>query len=201
MNAALLLSKERVGDINAQVEDSLAGIRVVKSFTNEALEATRFEIQNQRFVDSRRNGYKNEAYFFGGMTAFTQLITISVIVLGGIFITHASLDLADLVTYLLCVAILVDPVQRLANFSKADTQLISYQINRNLPRQREASFAYRRFKIFDSDSPMSRNSFLNHIDRVVSNRILSSRLLILQLGLELIHSLSERIRQMAECLE
>src|SRR3989338_6390254 len=127
MNAALLLSKERVGDINAQVEDSLAGIRVVKSFTNEALEATRFEIQNQRFVDSRRNGYKNEAYFFGGMTAFTQLITISVIVLGGIFITHASLDLADLVTYLLCVAILVDPVQRLANFSKADTQLISYQ--------------------------------------------------------------------------
>ena len=117
MNTALLHSKERIGDINAQVEDSLAGIRVVKSFANESLEKSRFADKNQSFLDSRREGYKNEAYFYSGMEAFAQLITITVIILGTVGITHASLGLPDLITYLLCVAILVDPVQRLVNFS------------------------------------------------------------------------------------
>jgi ATP-binding cassette subfamily B protein len=118
MNAALRISRERVGDINAQVEDTLSGIRVVKSFTNEDIEQKKFAYENQRFVDSRSDGYKSEAYFSAGMIASTQLITIAVIVFGGIAIVHASLDLADLLTYLLCVGILVEPIQRLVNFAR-----------------------------------------------------------------------------------
>jgi ATP-binding cassette, subfamily B, bacterial len=118
MNIALRKSKDRIGDINAQVEDSLAGIRVVKSFTNEAIEKRKFVYENNRFVESRRDGYKSEAYFSNGMDAFTQLITIAVIIFGAVRIVNASLDLADLVTYLLCVAILIDPIQRLVNFSR-----------------------------------------------------------------------------------
>jgi len=118
MNIALSRSKDRIGDINAQVEDTLSGIRVVKSFTNEEIEKKKFAYENNRFVDSRRDGYKSEAYFSGGMIAFTQLITIAVIIFGGVGIVSASLDLADLVTYLLCVAILIDPIQRLVNFAR-----------------------------------------------------------------------------------
>jgi ATP-binding cassette subfamily B protein len=118
MNFALRVSKDRIGDINAQVEDTLAGIRVVKSFTNEEIERRKFAYANKRFLESRSDGYKSEAFFSGGMIAFTQLITIAVIVFGGVAIANASLDLADLVTYLLCVAILTDPIQRLVNFAR-----------------------------------------------------------------------------------
>ncbi|HZU67232.1 MAG TPA: ABC transporter ATP-binding protein [Ktedonobacteraceae bacterium] len=118
MNRALRSSKDRIGDINAQVEDTLAGIRVVKSFTNEDIETSKFAYANRRFLASRNEGYKSEAYFSGGLMAFTQLITISVIIFGGIAIVHASLDVADLVTYLLCISILIDPIQKLVNFGR-----------------------------------------------------------------------------------
>lgn len=118
MNAALMTSKDRIGDINAQVEDTLSGIRVVKSFTNEEIEKQKFAYENNRFLDSRREGYRSEAYFSEGMMAFTQLITIAIIVLGGAGMVHASLDLADLLTYLLYVGILIEPIQRLVNFAR-----------------------------------------------------------------------------------
>ncbi len=118
MNVALRQSRDRIGDINAQVEDTLAGIRVVQSFTNESVERQKFAQANRRFVDSRREGYRSEAYFYGGMNAFTQLMTIAVIGLGAAAIAQASLDLADLLTYLLCVGILIEPIQRLVNFAR-----------------------------------------------------------------------------------
>ncbi len=118
MNRALRRSKDRIGDINAQVEDTLAGIRVVKSFTNEDVETRKFAYANDSFLASRSDGYKSEAYFSGGLAAFTQLMTIAIIIFGSVAIVHAALDVADLVTYLLCVAILIDPVQKLVNFGR-----------------------------------------------------------------------------------
>jgi ATP-binding cassette subfamily B protein len=116
MKAALRKSKDRIGDINAQVEDTLSGVRVVKSFTNEEIEKKKFAYENNRFVDSRRDGYKSEAYFSEGMSAFTQLMTIAVVVFGGAGIVHASLDLADLLTFLLYIGILLEPIKRFSNF-------------------------------------------------------------------------------------
>ena len=118
MNAALRTSRDRVGDINAQVEDTLGGIRVVASFTNEEVESEKFAAANNRFLASRKDGYRSEAYLDAGMKAFTQLITVAVVVLGGVAIVHGSLNAGDLVTYLLYVAILIDPMLRLANFTR-----------------------------------------------------------------------------------
>ena len=118
MGRAQRSSKDRIGDINAQVEDTLAGIRVVKSFTNEDIERRKFEGANQRFLVSRSDCYRNEAYFSGGLIAFTQLITIAVVILGSAAIVRASLDLADLLTYLLFIGILIDPIQKLVNFGR-----------------------------------------------------------------------------------
>ncbi len=119
MNRALRRTKDRIGDINERVEDALAGIRVAKSFTNEKLENARFAYHNDRFLSSRSDGYRSEAWFSGGMEAFAQLITIAVIVFGSVAIARDSLDLADLVTFLLCVAVLVDPIKRFANFARS----------------------------------------------------------------------------------
>jgi ATP-binding cassette subfamily B protein len=118
MNRALRASKERIGDINAQLEDTLGGIRVVRSFTNEAVERRKFERENARFVQSRADGYRSEALHHNGLVALTQLITIMVIVVGAAAILGASLTLADLITCLLFIAILTDPVNRLINFAR-----------------------------------------------------------------------------------
>ncbi|MGR9156948.1 ABC transporter ATP-binding protein [Rhizobium leguminosarum] len=116
MNRALEASKRQIAAVNERVEDALAGIRVVQSFANEALEKERFAEQNRRFLKSRAEGYRSEAWFSVGTETFAQLITIIVIVVGGLRILTAELTVPDMLTFLLCVAVLVDPVQRLANF-------------------------------------------------------------------------------------
>ena len=118
MRIALRVSHARIGDINAQVEDTLSGIRVVKSFTNEEIETLKFGYENNRFLDTRRDVYKSEANFSAGMISFMQLLIIAVIVFGGVAILNASLDLPDLITFLLYVGILIEPIQRFSNFTR-----------------------------------------------------------------------------------
>lgn len=118
LNIALSKSRARIGDINAQVEDTLSGIKVVQSFTNEAIEKEKFAYENRRFVETRRDFYRSETFFYEGMVAFTQFLTMGVIVFGGVAIVNAGLDLADLITYLLFVAILIDPISKFANLAR-----------------------------------------------------------------------------------
>ncbi len=118
LQRALRSSKDRVGDVNAQLEDTLAGVRVVKSFTNEEVEARKFAAENERFLASRRIEYRGYMLFSSGLIGFGQLITIAVVIFGAVAIVHAELDLADLATYLLCIAILIDPIQKLVNFGR-----------------------------------------------------------------------------------
>lgn len=125
MYGALRKSKDRIGDINAQVEDTLAGIRVVQSFTNESYEAKKFQQENNRFVESKRDAYKNEGYFYTGILTLTQLMTITVVFFGALSIVGESLDLADLLTFLLYSVILIEPIQRLGNFIRLYQEGIS----------------------------------------------------------------------------
>jgi len=119
MNQALRQGKARIAAINERVEDSLSGIRVVKSFVGEEVEARRFAEENARFLQTRRFGYLSEAWASAGLATFAQLITVTVIVIGAARITAARLSAADLMTYLLCVAILVDPINRVVNFVRS----------------------------------------------------------------------------------
>jgi ATP-binding cassette subfamily B protein len=118
MNAALMRSRARIGDVNAQVEDTLAGIRVVKAFTNEALEQQKFARQNEQFVASRLAGYKSETFFYNGMEVFVHLFTITVIVVGGAGIVLNALNLTDVVTFLLYVGSLMEPIHRVVNLAR-----------------------------------------------------------------------------------
>ncbi|MEK3915711.1 ABC transporter ATP-binding protein [Paenibacillus sp. FSL H7-0331] len=117
LNKALRRNKERIGDVNAQVEDSLSGIRVVKSFANEHIEIDKFNRENYRFLDSRKQTYKAEAYFFNGVETIIQLITITVIIFGSASIVGSMLEIADLITFLLYISFMVEPIQRLTHMS------------------------------------------------------------------------------------
>ncbi len=118
MNLAVRTSRDRIGDVNAQLEDSLAGIRVVKSFTNERGEAKKFNTQNNRFLEGRRIEYKSYMFFSSGMLFFTQILTIVLLVVGGASIVGRSLDLVDLLTYLLYLGILLEPIRGASNLGR-----------------------------------------------------------------------------------
>ena len=118
LHAAFKRNRERIGDINAQVEDNLSGIRVVKSFANEEMEKKKFRYENNRFLESRKNGYKMESYLFQGVGTITQLIMVTVIVFGGASIVNASLDLADLITFLLYIGNFIEPIQKLTHMTE-----------------------------------------------------------------------------------
>src|ERR1044072_6985697 len=76
LNITMKRNKERIGDINAQVEDSLGGIRVVKSFTNEEMEKRKFAHENNRFLESRKDTYRNEAVIWQAVVLLTQCVTV-----------------------------------------------------------------------------------------------------------------------------
>jgi len=117
LNHSFRRNRERIADINAMVEDNLSGIRVVKAFANEKIEREKFAFQNNQFLESRKTTYRNEAYLYNGMEIFIQLISITVIVYGGINIVNASLDLADLITFILYIGYLIEPIQKLTHLT------------------------------------------------------------------------------------
>lgn len=118
MLAAFRTNLQRMSEINAQVEDTLSGIRVVKSFANEAAEQKKFEAENLRFLESRKSIYQNESVLYQGVNAIIQCITITVIVFGGARIVAAGLDLADLITFLLYLGNLIEPIQKLTHMTQ-----------------------------------------------------------------------------------
>ncbi len=118
MNRAFRKNRERIAEINAQVEDNLSGIRVVKSFANEEIETKKFQAGNARFVESKRNSYWNMSSFHSGLTLFTALINIAMIAGGGFFITKGLINMSDMLTFLLYINTLIEPVRKLINFTE-----------------------------------------------------------------------------------
>lgn len=118
LKKAFKRNREKIGEINGQIEDSLAGIRVVKSFANEDTELHKFEEGNQAFLESKQSAYHVMGIYHSGLGAFTSLITIIVIVSGALFLTKASIEIADLVTFMLYISTYTEPVKKLINFTE-----------------------------------------------------------------------------------
>ena len=118
MKKAYKKNKQRVGDINARLEDNLSGIRVVKSFSNEDYEIDRFHYENNRYVKSKRNSYYYMGRFHSGLGAFTSMITVVAVFFGAIFISKETLTTPDLIAFLLYVNNLIDPVKKFINFTE-----------------------------------------------------------------------------------
>lgn len=118
MKTAFRKNRERIADINAQIEDNLSGIRVVKSFANEKQEMEKFYAGNSRFVESKSNAYWQMAKFHSGLGFFTSLISVVVIVAGSLMIANGKVRVSDLLTFMLYINNIVEPVRKLINFTE-----------------------------------------------------------------------------------
>ncbi len=102
----------KVADINARVEDSISGVRVVKSFTNERYEKVKFERDNWNFRRAKEKSYRVMAQFFSGVNLFSNLISLVVLLFGGYFVHRGEITLGTLVGFLLYVNMFLMPIRR-----------------------------------------------------------------------------------------
>jgi len=118
MRLAFRKNRQRIAEINGQIEDNLSGIRVVKSFTNEETENAKFEKGNQGFLSAKKNSYLYMGLFHAGLGSFTILIQVNVIIVGTLLIANGVLNVSDLLTFLLYISIFTDPVRTLIDFTE-----------------------------------------------------------------------------------
>ena len=118
MRGAFRENRARIADINSQIEDSLSGIRVVKSFSNKKTEMDKFEEGNSRFVDSKKKSYRYMGTYNSGMGVFSTLITVGSLLMGAWLMMKGELSAADLVTFLLYINNFTEPVKKLVNFTE-----------------------------------------------------------------------------------
>ena len=115
MKSAFTQNRAKIADINSQIEDSLSGIRVVKSFANEKEEMKKFNAGNDNFVKAKRTSYLYMGMYHSGLNALTTLVTVAVLVAGAKFLTTGKVDVTDLITFLLYINNFTEPVKKLVN--------------------------------------------------------------------------------------
>lgn len=118
MKKAFKRNRERIADINSQIEDSLSGIRVVKSFANEKEEMKKFKVGNDNFVVAKKLSYRYMGIYHSGLGAMTTLITVVVVLVGVNMMLSGGVLIADLLTFLLYITNFTDPVKKLVTFTE-----------------------------------------------------------------------------------
>lgn len=116
MNRAFTESRKSIAVINANLENSISGIRVSKAYTNEDHEMDVFEEGNRGFVAARRKSYRAMAIFSSGNTFITDLLMLTMYVAGGLFFMFDKITLADFTAFILYISIFTNPIRRLINF-------------------------------------------------------------------------------------
>lgn len=111
-------SRRKVAELNSQVEDSLLGIRVVKSFANEEIEQEKFEKGNQGFLDIKRRVYRYMGGFQSTTRFFDGLMYIIIVVIGALFLRNGTLTAPDFIAYLLFVGTLLNSIRRIVEFAE-----------------------------------------------------------------------------------
>ncbi|MBE6976021.1 MAG: ABC transporter ATP-binding protein [Ruminococcaceae bacterium] len=110
--------KQKVGNINAEIESSLSGIRTAKAFANEAVESKRFVAANDQFKGSKRNFHKAMGVFHSSMEFFLCSLNVVVLAIGGYYIMKGQMDYRDLLTFNLYIASFTSPMRKLSSFSE-----------------------------------------------------------------------------------
>lgn len=118
MQATFMDNRRKIAGVNASLQDSLAGIRVVKSFANEDIERDKFAHSNQMFLQSKTNNYYRMGLFHAGNNFFQGMLYLTILVAGGFFIANGTLDPISLATYALYINIFVAPIEVLVEFTE-----------------------------------------------------------------------------------
>ena len=118
MRAVFSDNRKKISKVNSSVQDSLAGIRVVKSFANEDIEKEKFDLSNNEFLKSKNSSYLRMGIFHAGNSFFQGLLYASILVAGGYFVATKSLNASDLAVYALYIGIFINPIEVLINFTE-----------------------------------------------------------------------------------
>ena len=118
MQATFLDNRRKIGDVNASLQDTLAGIRVVQSFANEDIEREKFRKSNQRFLLSKDANYRCMGGFMGSNLFFQGLMYLTTLVFGGYLIAEGQMQAADLAMYALYIGIFISPIQILVELAE-----------------------------------------------------------------------------------
>ena len=116
MNESFKDMRVKLADVNAQLESSISGVRVSKSFTNEEYEEHRFGEGNRQFRSSKYVSYQNMAVFQTGVEYFSNMLSVVVVAIGGYFIYRKQMEIADLLAFIMYVGVFLQPIRRLTNF-------------------------------------------------------------------------------------
>lgn len=108
----------KIADVNSQLENSISGVRVAKSFTNEEYEIEKFNEGNYAFSSARKDAYKVMAEFAAGMGILSNILNLMVISIGGYFVYVEVINLGDLFSFTLYVNFFMQPIRRLTNFAQ-----------------------------------------------------------------------------------
>lgn len=108
--------REKLSDINAGLEDSISGVRVVKSFTNEDYEEKKFDEGNNSFKHLRTRSVRQLGIFSGGINFFSNILNLITLAFGGYFLYLGEINTGDLFAYIIYMGVIIQPVKRLANF-------------------------------------------------------------------------------------
>ena len=116
MSEAFKKSREEISHVNANLENSISGIRVAKSFVSDKCEMEKFIENDKNFIKARKRSYKALAEFHSGNNFILDFMNVVVIIAGGIFLSLGKIDLGGLVAYLLYVNMFMNPIKRLIGF-------------------------------------------------------------------------------------
>ena len=119
MKRAFKENRVQIAEVNTQIEDNLSGIRVVKSFANEEIENEKFKVGNDGFLRAKKQSYFYMGFYHSGMSAFTMLINIVVIMTGGILMSKGMVRVEDFITFLLYINVFTDPIRTLIDFAES----------------------------------------------------------------------------------
>lgn len=118
MRRTFMENRKKIGSVNASLQDSLGGIRVVQSFANEDIEIDKFNHSNMEFLESKKDNYSVMGTFQGGNNFFQGLLYVTIIVFGGLFIANGDLNPIVLATFALYINVFVSPIEVLVEFTE-----------------------------------------------------------------------------------
>lgn len=118
MQATFMDNRRKIAGVNAALQDTLAGIRVVKSFTNEDVERKKFADSNEKFLQSKKDNYNCMGRFQGGNNFFQGMLYVTILIGGGFFIANGTLEPVALATYALYINIFITPIEVLVEFTE-----------------------------------------------------------------------------------
>ena len=118
MSNAFRAIRGKIANVNSQLENSISGARVAKSFTNEEFEIEKFNESNENFSEARKESYKVMAEFESGINIISNVLNLLVISLGGYFTYKNIINIGDLFTFTLYVNYFMQPIKRLTGFTQ-----------------------------------------------------------------------------------